>query len=272
IASGATGALLVSAVTARGRAGGPAPAADRPTRPRGVLGPATALLVAGTTGVLLGRVLVTAAREGQGAGDRLGDLVRDADGVVSHTVTVVLLDLRALDTLLEVAVLTAAVLAALALHRDGTLAHVPLHADPRPVVRGFAVLAVPLVLLLTGWFLVAGSSRPGGAFQSGAMLAGAALLLALTGRADLVPTGRLLRPAVVAGLATFLVVAGATRLLVGTWLRVEAPWGGWVVLGLEAGLVLSIGVGLTALVLAARPDSPADAPRAGASGRRGADS
>ncbi|RMI08956.1 DUF4040 domain-containing protein, partial [Cellulomonas triticagri] len=30
IASGATGALLVSAVTARGRAGGPAPAADRP--------------------------------------------------------------------------------------------------------------------------------------------------------------------------------------------------------------------------------------------------
>lgn len=252
IASGVTGALLVSAVT--GRPGGDTPGPRR----RGALPARVAeVLVAGAAGVLLGGVLVGAARDGGRTG-RTGDLAAAADGVVSHPVTTVLLDLRALDTLLEVAVLTAAVLAALALHRDGTLAAVAPHADRRPVVQAFVRWAVPLVLLLVGWFLVAGSSRPGGAFQAGALLAGAALLLLLSGRADLVPTGRWLRPAVVVGLAGFLVAAAATRLLAGQWLALAPPWGAAVVLAVEAVLVLSIGAGLTALVLAARPDRASD--------------
>lgn len=252
IASGATGALLVSAVTGRHPPAEP----DRPRRPWAALLPLGAAVAAGA---LLGGVLVRARRDGAGPG-LLGDLALEADGVVSHPVTTVLLDLRALDTLLEIAVLTAAVLAALALHRDGTLAAVALPTDTRPVLRGFVHLAVPLVLLLVGWFLVAGSSRPGGAFQAGALLAGAALLLALTGRRDLVPTGRWLRPAVVVGLAGFLALAGGTRLLAGTWLALAPPWGAAAVLALEAVLVVAIGAGLAALVLAARPDRRVAAP------------
>lgn len=263
IASGVTGALLVSAVTGRRR---PGPPRRRWSAPSALV----PLGAAAAAGALLGGVLVRARRDGAGPG-RLGELALDADGVVSHPVTTVLLDLRALDTLLEVAVLTAAVLSALALHRDGALAAVAPRRGTRPMLRGFVHLAVPLVLLLVGWFLVAGSSRPGGAFQAGALLAGAALLLALTGRRDLVPTGRWLRPAVVVGLAGFLVLAAATRVLAGGWLALAPPWGASAVLALEAVLVLAIGAGLAALVLAARPTpvtAAPDAPAADDGGRR----
>lgn len=264
IASGVTGALLVSAITGRRS---PAPRGRRWAAPSALV-PVAAAAAAGT---LLGGVLVRARRDGAGHG-RLGELARDADGVVSHPVTTVLLDLRALDTLLEVAVLAAAVLSALALHRGGTLAPVR-RPDTRPVLRGSVQVAVPLVLLLAGWFLVAGSSRPGGAFQAGALLAGAALLLALTGRHRLVPTGRWSRPAVVVGLGGFLVLAAATRLLAGGWFVLAPPWGATVVLVLEAVLVLAIGAGLATLVLAAWSDRPrgADPAAPGAADLRGAD-
>jgi multisubunit Na+/H+ antiporter MnhB subunit len=121
------------------------------------------------------------------------------------------------------------------------------------VLVSFVRLTTPVVLLLTGWFLVAGSSRPGGAFQAGAVLAGAALLLLLTGRKGLVPTGRWLRPAVVLGLAVFLAAAVLTRLVEGGWLDLPASWGVAVVLVVETALVVSIAAGLTVLVVLSRP-------------------
>jgi len=245
IASGVTGALLVSALTRRSAAG----SAETPRG--GWRSAAAELAVAGTGGVLLGGVLVGAARDGLRP-DRLGDLALDVDGVVDQPVTTVLLDLRALDTLLEVAVLAAAVLAALAVHREGE-SSIGIRSDTRPVLVSFVRLTTPVVLLLTGWFLVAGSSRPGGAFQAGAVLAGAALLLLLTGRKDLVPTGRWLRPAVVLGLAVFLAAAVLTRLVEGGWLDLPASWGVAVVLVVETALVVSIAAGLTVLVVLSRP-------------------
>lgn len=245
IASGVTGALLVSALTRRS-AGGSAEAARGGWRSA-----AAELAVAGTGGVLLGGVLVGAARDGLRP-DRLGDLALAADGVVDQPVTTVLLDLRALDTLLEVAVLAAAVLAALAVHREGE-STIGIRPDTRPVLVSFVRLTTPVVLLLVGWFLVAGSSRPGGAFQAGAVLAGAALLLLLTGRPDLVPTRRLLRPAVLLGLTVFLGAAVLTRVVEGAWLDLPASWGVAVVLVVETALVVSIAAGLTVLVVLSRP-------------------
>lgn len=40
---------------------------------------------------------------------------------------------------------------------------------------------VPLLLLVGLWLLFAGTSQPGGAFQSGAVLAGMLIMLQLTG-------------------------------------------------------------------------------------------
>ncbi|GIG40527.1 MnhB domain-containing protein [Cellulomonas phragmiteti] len=264
IASGVTGALLVQALTARaprgdgtrgdGTQGTGAAGGTGRVRSARRAGAALGLAVAAVVGVLLGRVLLTAAREGEGPG-RLGEQALAAGTVVPHPVTGVLLDLRALDTLLEIAVLAAAVLAALALQRDGTLAAVRVRPDTRPLLRAFVTLAVPLVLLLVGWLLVAGSTRPGGAFQAGALLTGAVLLLVLTGR---VPhDGRWLRPVVVGGLAAFLLVAAGTRLAAGAWLGSSPPWGAGLVLALEAALVPAIGVGLAVLFLAARRDTSA---------------
>lgn len=95
---------------------------------------------------------------------------------VEHPVTAVLLNFRAYDTLLEVVVLLAAVIAVWQIERG-------LSASPAPVLgdvwHGFARLALPAVIVIGAYLLWVGAEAPGGAFQGGAMLAGVGVLLLL---------------------------------------------------------------------------------------------
>src|SRR5699024_3275076 len=118
-------------------------------------------------------------------------------------------------------------------------------------------VVVPILVLLIGWLLVAGSTRPGGAFQAGALLTGVLLMLYLagigTGRLSAAGAPRLLDrwvPVVLlAGLAAFLLLAGATVLIGGGWLVLDQAWAGSVILGLEAVLMVSIGTTLAILLV-----------------------
>jgi hypothetical protein len=66
---------------------------------------------------------------------------------------------------------------------------------------------VPVVVLVAVYLLWAGSSRPGGAFQAAALLAGAAVLLGVSRLVGPVARdGWLPRAGLVAGLAVFLAV------------------------------------------------------------------
>lgn len=249
IASGVTGALLVAATTED--------PVRRPGR-RGVRGWAAVLAGAGL-GVVLALPLVAALLQAPGpVGEPLGAVATRTldEASISHPVTVVLLEYRAYDTLLEIAVLAAAVLAGLALHRDGGLGDVRVAADDRVQLRLVVRVLTPVLVLLTGWLLVAGATRPGGAFQSGALLAGLLLLLHLTGQRLRAPVARWLRPALLTGLVAFVLLGAATYLLDGRWLAVAGPGAGQVILALEALLMVGIGVGLAGLVLAGRPDQP----------------
>lgn len=191
----------------------------------------------------------------------LGTDVRTAlDGTgVSHPVTGILLDIRGYDTLLEVAVLAAAVIGALALLPRGDLRSVtPPTADDRPMTAMVRLL-LPVLVLLVGWLLVAGSSRPGGAFHAGALLAGAFLLLHLAGigsrprwRRWLGGTG--MRLALLVGLAAYLALAFGTAIAGDGWLVLDAAWSASAILALEAVLTVSIGATLAALLLAGRAD------------------
>lgn len=172
----------------------------------------------------------------------------DASGV-QHPVTAVLLNFRGYDTLLEVAVLLLALLGVFALAHPATgQAHQP--APAHPVLQTLARLLAPLMVLVAGYLLWAGAHAPGGAFQAGAVLAAGGVLLRLAG---VLPAwakpGRLLRGGLALGLLVFLTVAAAA-LAQGRLLQYPPAIAGQLILLIEAGLTLSIGLILAGLYLA----------------------
>lgn len=245
IGAGVTCALLLGAIAGERESG----TSETTGRVLPVLGAGLAVLVA----VVLARAVITVA-DGRGSTVGLGPLVsaRLEDSGVDHPVTAVLLNFRSYDTLLEIGVVVVAVLAALSLQPRESLRAVALPPRASPVPDGLVRILVPVALLLTGWLLVAGSTRPGGAFQAGALLAGVLILLRLTGYAG-VPTGRWSRPALLVGLAAFLALAFATAALGQTWLELDVRWAGTVILAIEAALTVSIGVTLATLFVANEP-------------------
>ncbi len=106
-------------------------------------------------------------------------LVADAMSIsgVDHPVTAVLLNFRAYDTLMEVVVLLAAVIAVWQIERGLSDAPAPALGE---VWQGFARLTLPAIVVVGTYLLWVGSSAPGGAFQGGAVLAAVGLLLLLS--------------------------------------------------------------------------------------------
>lgn len=170
---------------------------------------------------------------------------------VTNPVTAVLLNFRAWDTLLEIAVLLVALLLVrLLLNR-------PL--DPSPLgelVLPFARIIAPIAVLLAGHLLWRGASAPGGAFQAGAVLAGGGLALVMTGVVRIGQgAGRLLVLAGLAGLAVFLLAALATAAMTGGFLDYPAGEAKIWIMAIETALTLSIAA--TLVLLFVGPDRSA---------------
>jgi multisubunit Na+/H+ antiporter MnhB subunit len=165
---------------------------------------------------------------------------------VSHTVTAVLLNYRGYDTLLEIAVLLLALLAILA--ALGDMPDSPTRAA-HPVLQTLARLAAPLMIVVAVYLLWAGAFRPGGAFQAGAVLAAAGVLLHLVG---LIPGWSLprlrLRIGLAAGFVVFLTVA-ALLLMQGALLKYPPDMAGGLILLIESGLTISLALILAGLFL-----------------------
>lgn len=178
---------------------------------------------------------------------------------VSNPVTAVLLNYRAYDTLLELVVVLCAVLGLVTIGRERRG-----YRQAGPVFCGLVRWLVPLLILTAGYLLWIGAKAPGGAFQAGATLAAAGVVLRLAGhgRAGL-PDGFALRALLVAGIAVFLLVAMAVTLQSGQFLRYPQAWSGLLILLIETAATLSIAA---ALVLAYRGGRPADWSAAGDSG------
>lgn len=175
---------------------------------------------------------------------------------VEHPVTAVLLNFRGYDTLLEIAVLLLALIVILASGIDT--------AGDRPrtvslILQTLARLAAPLMIVVAVYLLWAGAFRPGGAFQAGAVLASAAVLLHLTG---LLPSWQVptltLRWGLTAGFLIFLTVA-AGLLPQGALLQYPPDQAGMLILLIEAGLTISLGLILAGLFLFLSRDPGDDA-------------
>lgn len=182
--------------------------------------------------------------------DRVSTLPAEIDRVlpqtgVSHPVTAVLLNLRAWDTLLELAVLLLALLGA----RQLGPRRLDL-AEPWPLLRAWARVLAPLLVLAAGYILWRGASAPGGAFQAGALLAAGVVLLRLSG---LLPRLRWsfapLRLLVLGGLLVFTGVAVSTAWLGEGWLNYPDGSAKLIILLIEAVATLSIAASLSLLVI-----------------------
>jgi len=172
---------------------------------------------------------------------------------VSNPVTAILLNFRAYDTLLELAVLLTAVLGILAL---GTAR--PRYQRAGPVFDGLVRWLVPVLILTAGYLLWVGAHAPGGAFQAGATLAAAAVVLRLAGKRSVgLPQAGTLRVIVIAGAGMFLVV-GLTLLVLGRpFLGYPPAWAGSLILLIESAAMLAIAATLVLAFLGGRPPAVA---------------
>lgn len=163
---------------------------------------------------------------------------------VDYPVTAVLLNFRAWDTLLEIAVLLVALL--------GVKVLLPTHTPaPKPwsLLLAWSKILAPVVVVVGGYLLWRGSHAPGGAFQAGALLASGAVMLRLN---HVLPAMRwsylLLRVSVLVGLGTFLTVAIATAGLGEGWLNYPSDYSKALIVVIETAATVSIAATLTLLV------------------------
>ena len=170
---------------------------------------------------------------------------------VSNPVTAVLLNFRAYDTLLELAVLLTAVLGIFTLGQAN-----PGYQPAGPVFDGLVRWLVPVLILTAGYLLWVGAHAPGGAFQAGAMLAAAGVVLRLAGRTRIgLPEGFMLRLVMAAGVGLFLLV-GLTLLILGRpFLGYPQAWAGTLILMIETAAMLSIAATLVLAFLGGRPEA-----------------
>lgn len=169
---------------------------------------------------------------------------------VTNPVTAVLLNFRSYDTLLEMSVLLLVLIAVWSL--GGAPKQQQLF--PGPVLNLLVKLLVPILIIVSGYFLWAGADAHGGAFQAGAILGAAGVLLLLTGwRLSGSFMGLALRSMLILGLGVFIVTGVILIILDGQFLEYPVSHSGLLILLIEVVATLSIGITLAALFLGGRP-------------------
>lgn len=172
---------------------------------------------------------------------------------VKNPVTAVLLNFRAYDTLLEMLVLLLALLGVWSLG-DGTASR--RESALGAVLDTLVRLLVPLLIMVAAYLLWVGAYAPGGAFQAGAVLGAAGVLLSLAGwRPPAEGMALPVRCLLAAGPVAFIAMAIVTLLLKGGLLEYPPAQAGSLILILESAATISIGVTLAALFLGGRPQN-----------------
>lgn len=184
---------------------------------------------------------------------------------VDHPITAVLLNFRSYDTLLEIGVLVIAGIAGISMAKTGSLEDPDLRTSDS-LLYALQRWFVPLMLVLAGYLLWAGSDRPGGAFQAGAVLAASGVMMRLGGiPMDFLRPGALLRIGLALGFSVFLLVAVASALAGEAFLAYPEAFAKPLILTIEIVLTFSIAMVLLALFVSA-PINRADEPEEGERG------
>lgn len=198
------------------------------------------LLLGLGVGLLLGLLLTLAEVSVQAPG--LVEQAYEALPVsgVDHGVTAVLLNYRLWDTALELAVLLWAWVAQRSLAAEAPLSLYPLQGEALPAAMK---IIGPILFVVALYLLWRGAFAPGGAFQSGAVLAAGLVLLYLA-RNKPWPSGWWVRLGWVAGFWSFITVGvwGAWQGV--SFLGYQPEQAGALILLIEIAATLSIALSL----------------------------
>ncbi len=180
---------------------------------------------------------------------------------LGNPVTNVLMAFRAMDTMLEKVVLLLALVGVWSLAVDRFWGGRPgprYRADPHSVLNFLARLLPPLGIVVGIYILWVSADYPGGAFQSGTILAAMWLLVMMAGLADAPPvSSRRLRLVLVAGPAVFVLV-GLGGLWIGDgFLSYPVAYAKPLILVIEFAMILTIAATL-GLLLAGPPERELD--------------
>jgi len=178
---------------------------------------------------------------------------------VEHPVTAVLLNFRAFDTMLELAVL---LVVAIATGAAGGIGHPGVRranlcpAPSSPLLDSLVHDLVPFALLVGAYLLWVGAHAPGGAFQAGSVIAAAGVLAHFSPRLrPRVPDRWPTRAVLALGTAAFACAALAALAWTGVYLGYPPAQAGWWILAIESGATVSVAA---ALYVTFRAVMPAD--------------
>ncbi len=169
---------------------------------------------------------------------------------LANPVTGVLLDFRAYDTFLELFVMFVAMLGTWSLGRSLPL----FRPSPAPALGLALKIVIPMSIIFSAYLLWIGATEPGGAFQAGAVLAGAGVMAVATGIypkfafENTAAIRVLLVLGVVAFLAIGLVVKGFDNgAEPGSFLDYPDDLAKWLILAIETAAMVAIAATLLAL-------------------------
>ncbi|MBK1619365.1 sodium:proton antiporter [Lamprobacter modestohalophilus] len=191
-------------------------------------------------------------------GQRLASLAMERlpETGVSNPVTAVLLNYRAYDTLLELGVLLAALLGIWSLGPPR-----PGFQRAGPALAAMVDWVVPLAILTGGYLLWVGGHAPGGAFQAGALLGAAGVIMRLAGHANAgLPSETWQRWLVVLGAGVFTLTGLLLAFTGYGFLTYPPGQAKWLILLIETAATLAIGVTLAAAYVGGRPQPTAPPP------------
>lgn len=203
-----------------------------------------------------GGALHALLEQGPASGATAGALALERLGEAGtpQPVTAVLLNFRSYDTLLELAVLLMALIGALLLRAPlfyPTPATAAEHDDrgiDAPLMPALVTVFTPLILLTGAYLVWAGAYVPGGAFQGGAVLAGAGVMLVLGGRLRAEDHATLfLRLVLVLGVAVFTLIGLLLLAWSGAFMAYPEGWVTPLMVTIEFSLAASIAVSLLLL-------------------------
>ena len=203
------------------------------------------LCVAVIVSLTVGLAIIVTQAGDAAPGLREAAAVALPDSGVENPITAVLLNFRSYDTLLEIAVLLLVVIAVMPI--NSTVTPIPGNVSTSPVLAVLIRLLVPVIVLFSAFLLWVGAYAPGGAFQAGALLAGAGVLLSLAGRRRLMFATSHVRWVLVGGLGMFLIVGVAVMGSTGTFLEYPGPAAGALILLIETAATITIAATLLLL-------------------------
>lgn len=242
IGAGLTGALMMVAYRRLIEHRDERPAMDSPGS-----GSRLAIPIAVASGLLVGVIGLGALLAERPPGEAgLAVLEALPETGLGNPITGVLLLFRGLDTLLEIAVLLTALLAARAVAGGVERSASARTSEPEtPLIGALLAVVIPLTVLVAAHLLRAGTHETGGAFQAGAVLAAAGVLLVLSGRVSRENSaGALVRLGILAGLGAFIVIGLAPMTYGQPLLALPGLWSVYLI---ETAMMVSIAVTLVLL-------------------------